>query len=573
MRLILILLLVVGCSAETFSERRDKLSTACAQGQIFGNAQHTGTSCAPLERMEIVATITQDPSAYQQALDYGFLAVHYGSALSAADGWVYVPGKSGYTDLFTPATQTWSVSGHRWQGAKLRPRWEYASQWQPFDVLRPVSGTTAGYEALFQPALSGDSLYVPERYGRVARLDRSTGVVFEVIDPLAGTPFSGDSAAMLNSALTVDGAGNVYFTVVAWDPSGSTSASPRESWLVRVSPSGVVDRVPWTQVTNHPAVKQGTDLCYYVFQFASPVPPRPWPPSPSSQPPQFACGKQRPPVNAAPAVTRDGLVVVQTTANNATTYAYLVAYDFAAGAPVWAASTRDQIADGCGVKIPENDPSNSDPFACRHGANPGVDPQTNQLVAGRMSSLVESAPVIAPDGTVYVSTYSGGYDNNQGHLHRFSSTGQFLNLIDYGWETTPVVRRVGSGPSDFELVMDYNAFSPTTGDGTGDDVDASVVRLTPDLQVISQARVPLQPDAWANDFLDGQAAVDSQGNVYALNATGDVYKIAPNGDVLSRASLGVTVEALATEMSWGSDGLGRPVLYVGFAGTVYAIGG
>ncbi len=544
----------------------------CSQGQIYGNAQHTGVQCASVPTLRVLDRVIQDPATAQENEDLGFVGVHYGSALTGQDGTVYVPTKEGYTTLFEKGSQTWGVQALRWNGKKLAPVWSTSSRWKPFDAINPF-GTTAGYESLFQPALTRFTLDMPMDAGRIARLSRATGELVAMINPLAGTPFDGDQATIVNSALTVGPDDSLYYTVVAWDPSGAIGTSPRESWLVRVTPSNAVTLVPWGQVTALPGVTQQFDSCFYTFNNASPRPARPWPPSPTSVPPLFGCGKQRPPINGAPAITADGKVIMMTSNNNAITYAYLVAYDFATAAPAWFASARGHILDGCGGKVPFNDSSNADPSICRFGANVGVDLLTNQPVAGRMTSLLKGAPVVAPDGSVYVSTYSGAYDNNQGHLHRFSATGAFLNVLDYGFGQTPAIRATGAGPLDYELAMDFNNFSPETGDGTGAGLDASVARVTPDLQIINRGRVPANPAAYSNDFVDDQAAVDTAGNAYTINATGDVYKLAPDGSVLASVNLGLpSYSTLGSALTWGVDRLGRSALYVSFGGVMHVIG-
>jgi hypothetical protein len=192
---------------------------SCSSNQIYGNAAHTGTRCGQLSAMQVIGQVEQDPSTAQENEDLGFIGVHYGSTLTGPDGTVYVPTKSGYTSLFNKGSQTWGVRALRWEGKKLRDAWAVESRWSPIDAIRPF-GTTNGYESLFQPALTSATLDVPMDFGRIARFDRTSGKLVALVNPLAGTAFDGDPAAIVNSALTVGPDDNVYFTVVAWDPVG-----------------------------------------------------------------------------------------------------------------------------------------------------------------------------------------------------------------------------------------------------------------------------------------------------------------------------------------------------------------
>src|SRR5438034_540689 len=72
-----------------------------------------------------------------------------------------------------------------------------------------------------------------------------------------------------------------------------------------------------------------------------------------------------------------------------------------------------------------------------------VAPDTNSLPSGRVLDDSTSSPVVAPDGSVFYGSYSR-YNYAQGHLLRFSSTGQFLNSYIFGWDDTPAIRTHGS---------------------------------------------------------------------------------------------------------------------------------
>jgi hypothetical protein len=540
----------------------------CAQGQIYANARHSGGQCAEIPDLGLVTELIQQPDADRQAAARGgFLSVHYATALTSKTGWVYVPSKRGFTNRFNLGSQTWSVDAYQWVGAQLVRRWSVDTTWKPFDSLNPSGSTTSGYEQLFQPALTSNGLYVPSAAGQISRLNPTTGALIAQIDPLAGTTFSGDASTMVNSALTADDQGRLYFTVVAWDPTGDISIAPRESWLVRLAPNNQFVRVAWDQIaTSAIGLPQGNDLCNYPFGTEGGPPVElPFPPSPDAVPPQFGCGDQRPPVNTAPAVKANGNVVLITSNNNAVDYAFIVEFSFATMAPVWGNTFRERIKNGCGVLIPINGPDNSRAFHCRFGSRIGISPEFNEFFSGRTISLSEAAPVIAPDGSVYFSTYEtwAGHDKDHGSVHHFSATGEFLSVKEYGFEQSPAIVPNFTG-GGYTLAQDYSAPGEFG-------LAAATARLTAAQTLLAVTRVPPIGEE-SNDWLNGQPAVDTKGNVYGLNASGDLYKIDRNGMVLDSLHLDRSLVALNSEPSWGSDGLGRPVLYVSYGGKVFVIG-
>jgi hypothetical protein len=561
-----------GCGNDTEGSIADEIVVAsCDTTQIFGTPQHGGKACAPPSTLSVVATVVNDPAAQQEHDDFGFLAVHYGAALTSGS-MVYVPGKSGYTDLSTPGTQTWSVQALQWVGATLQPRWNFNSSFQPVDALFPFEFSN-GYEQLFQPVLVpsvphvlGGGLYVPASSGRVSKLDPTSGVVLTTIDPLAGTPFSGDENVTITSSLVASGRGEVAYTVTAWTPDGNVSVPPRDAWLVRIAPDDSVTLKPWAAIASASVgVKQGNDQCTYFSFFRSPR-PLVFPPTPDDPPFTARCTPQRPALNAPPTFTADGKrLLLTSTANNSILTSYLIAVSTANLAPVWAASLAGHILDGCGVLIPFDSIGDFGFHVCPVGTHIGVEPFTNQPGAGREDGLMETAPVEAPDGSIYLASYTGGYDDNRSHLFRFSSGGGFLGVRDYAWETSPTIWQHDGG---FSLLSDDSS----TTDGTDSGGTFATARLAPDFTV--QTRTVFQnEDVESNNVLDGQPALDTEGNAYVLHAAGRVEKIDQTGQVTAKVELpGVSMEALSSETSWGRDGFGRPVLYVPFAGTMWVIG-
>lgn len=566
--MIFIVALTTACAAESETTERTQLGSPRCSGweQIFGAASHAGKVCSEISGLSVLARVETDPSARREHNAAGFLAVHYGAPLTSME-WAYIPVKRGYTSLSRPGTQTWGVEARRWHAGALALQWRYESKFKPVDAISPgFGGLTSGYEQLFQPALvisAGvpTTLYVPSEAGTLDRVDPLTGARLGVVNPLAGTAFDGDQGTVVSSALSVGPDGSVYYTVVAWPLNGNPSTPPRAAWLVRVLPTGLASVTSWASIASASlGIPQKADQCSYPYAVQSPQPPRPWPPSPTAPPFRGPCGGQRPTINAAPTIA-DGKVLVLSTDNNATSHAYVIAVDVAAMTPVWAASLRGQILDGCGVLVPYG----TDPFACRPGTTLGFDLNFNEPVAGRETGLMELTPMVAPDGTVYVGSYSGGYDDNRGHLHHFSDKGSPLGVYKFGWETTPFAF-VHDGT--FSLVMDNNR----TTDGTDSAGVFAHARLSPSMTVESEFVVTNRATE-ANDMLNGQGAVDVVGNSYALNANGTLTKVSPTSTALETVELGVDLEPLSSELSWGQDDAGRQVLYVPFAGSVFAVGG
>ena len=69
--------------------------------------------------------------------------------------------------------------------------------------------------------------------------------------------------------------------------------------------------------------------------------------------------------------------------------------------------------------------------------------------SGRVLDDSTSAPLIAPDGSIYYGAYTR-YNYAQGHLMRWSATGQYLDTaapwggFQFGWDTTPAIFQSGT---------------------------------------------------------------------------------------------------------------------------------
>ena len=178
-----------------------------------------------------------------------------------------------------------------------------------------------------------------------------------------------------------------------------------------------------------PGTPGANDQCLGTFKNAD----LPWPPSPDAVPGTVTCGAQRVSPNPAPAIAPDGTLYTVTVAHLWDRESYLVAVkpDLT---PKWISSLANRLFDGCNVTLPPN----GTPGGCRAGAHTGVDPTQNRGGAGRVQDDATSVPVVLPDGAILYGALTR-YPYFQGHLMKFSSTGQFLASYPFGSDETPAV--------------------------------------------------------------------------------------------------------------------------------------
>jgi hypothetical protein len=267
-----------------------------------------------------------------------------------------------------------------------------------------------------------------------------------------------------------------------------------------------------------------------------------------------------------PAVASDGTVYSVSRAHFNSRYSYLVAVrpDLT---PLWAASLRGYLDDGCGVLLP---PSGT-PGGCRAGAVNGVDPATNNRPAGRVWDLSTSSPVVLPDGAVLFGAETS-YNYQRGHLFKFSAAGQPLAAYDFGWDSTPAVFRHDGTYSilikdnHYELgsyCSDETFCPPETGrfDFVSLDADLRIQwRYTNTNRESCQRRsdgsvscTPTQETGF--EWCINQPAVDARGVVYANSEDGFLYAIGPDGNLREKIFLDLARAAAYTPVSIGPDGL------------------
>ena len=387
------------------------------------NPQHTGeVSWNGQNLNQILEDIVYDPFvADEMAENGGNLLVHYQVPIVDGND-VYMEFKAGnFTHIETWETQDWLEKKLTWQGGQLVEVWSHTSDWKPVPFASRVSFNGPFWEPVYHPVLAGNFIYIPEAGGTVAKVNTNNGSVAATINPFGATK---DMNIFVAGPLSADKNGNVYYNAIKLSSGRPWDDDVVDSWLVKIASNGTASKVRFATLT--PDAPAGTDQCIVGF----PNSQLPWPPSPNAAPPTDFCGSQRPGINVAPAIASNGTIYTVSRGHFVTRYNYLIAVNPNLTLK-WNASLRNRLNDGCGVLLPIGGPG-----GCREGAHLGVDPGTNESGPGRVLDDGSSSPTVAPDGSVVFGTYTR-YNWAQGHLMKFSSTGQFQGAYEFGWDITP----------------------------------------------------------------------------------------------------------------------------------------
>jgi hypothetical protein len=552
------LALVAGWAAELFLLAAAAYGSPPSWSQFGRDPGHTGAApVAGQPLAAILADIVYDPfAAAEIAEGGGSLFVHYAAPLvDGAD--IYVEFKSGeYVSCDPPgssqpypcgpdawSTQVWSVRKFSWRSGALVEQWDFQSDWKP--------EPTGRWEPVFQPALSGGFLYVPGAGGTVHQVEKSTGHSVARLNPFSEVRASRFVAGGLAAAHD----GSLIYNALELDLADPWARDAAGAWLVRIRPDGSITRADFDSLV--PDAPLPTDACRLVFSSEE----LPWPPSPEAVPNSAPCGSQRPGLNAVPAVAPDGTIYTVSRAHFNDRYSYVLAVrpDLT---PVWSASLRGILSDGCDVLIPAG--------SCRAGAALGVDPATNDRPAGRVLDSSTSSPVVLPDGTVLFGAYTR-YNLGRGHLFRFGADGDVLATSDFGWDITPAVRRHGG---TFSIVIKDNHYPVGSYCGDPNFCPYSSARydlasLDPELQrewiftnttAQSCLREPggavvcVPVDEPGFEWCVNQPAIDADGVAYANSEDGWLYAIGPDGRQRQSIFLNLALGAAYTPVSIGPDG-------------------
>ncbi|HKR13654.1 MAG TPA: hypothetical protein VJT15_16435, partial [Pyrinomonadaceae bacterium] len=371
----------------------------------------------------------------------------------------------------------------------------------------------------------------------------------------------------LISPISVDSDGNIYYTAMRMRRNDPWFSDPVNSWLIKIKPNGNITKKKITDLVIG-ATPANADCEVGFIPNGEPMPP-----APDAIAETFRCGTVRPAINAAPAIGPDGTVVIVARNHVVSRYGYIVALNPNL-TPKWTASTRHVLNDGCNVTIPLN----GTPGGCRVGTTTGVDPETNTLPSGRINDNSTSSPVIAPDGSVIYGAQTR-YNYAQGHLLRYSSTGQFLNSYAYGWDVTPAIYQHHGTYSIITKENRYNtgsycadpAVCPPDRNATtpGDPEAYFITQLSPNMTVewqykntntLTCTRNPNNTVSCVDDkpfsfeWCVNGVAVDKNGVVYANAEDGNLYAINQGGTLRRRLFLDIAQRSAYTPTSLGLDG-------------------
>ncbi|OLC75069.1 MAG: hypothetical protein AUH72_20955 [Acidobacteria bacterium 13_1_40CM_4_65_8] len=550
------------------------------------NPQHTGFLNVKGQNLNrIVADIVYDPLVpKEQNLNDGDLLVHYQVPLVDGND-VYMESKAGSYSKGAYATQSWHQNRFSWVGGALTKIWTFDSDWA-------APGSQSDFwEPVYHAVLANGFVYDPGLGGTIFKLNKADGSVVRRINPFETI----DPNTFTVSPLTTDAFGNVYYNALKVLNGGNQflSKDAVDSWLVKVAPDDSIQIVSYTTLLagNVPA---RSDLCYATFGTSQ----LPWPPSANAIPGRIACGLQRVAINIAPAIAPNGTIYTVTRAHFISRYGYLVAINPDLTLQ-WATSLRgdDRVAgdyfsggyfaDGCGVPVSLGGwlPPNGQPNGCRdlgldgNAATFGRDPATNRLGGGRVLDDSSSTPTIAPDGSILYGAYTR-YNWAQGHMMRFSDSGQFLGAFGFGWDTTPGIYQ---HDGTYSIVIKNNHYSglgsycndpvicPEDRDATNPESPEEffITQLRPDLSVewsfkntntLSCSRAADGSVSCVDDhphsfeWCVNALALDRNGTVFANSEDGHLFAIAQGGLLKQKIFQQLALGAAYTPASLGGDG-------------------
>jgi hypothetical protein len=561
------------------------------------NPQHTGfLNVVGQDLNRILANIVYDPLVPdEQALNDGDLLVHYQVPLVDGND-VYMESKSGQYHKGSYDSERWHQNRFSWQDGRLVRVWTFDSDW-----IAPGSQKDF-WEPVYHAVLANGFVYDPGAGGTIFKLDKVDGRAVSRINPFGVI----DPFTFTVSPLTADADGNIYYNVVKLhDNGGFYHNDAVDSWLVKVAPDDSATKVSYTHlIRNAPGA---TDSCYNAFGTAS----LPWPPSADAIPPQVTCGLQRVALNIAPAIASDGTIYSVTRSHFISRYGYLVALNGDLTLK-WAASLRGDdtvpgnyfsggyFTDGCGDGTPGFWlPADGTPGGCRdlgpagNATTRGRDPATNRLGGGRVLDDSSSTPTVAPDGSILYGAYSR-YNYAQGHLMRFSATGQFLGAFGFGWDVTPAIYahdgtysvmiknnhygELGSYCNDPVICPeDRNATNPASPE------QYFVTQLSPFLSIewsfqnVNTQSCRRNQDGSITCVSDhphgfewcvNAPVIDLNGVVYANSEDGNLYAINQGGTLKQTIFQQLALGAAYTPASLGPDGK----VYTQNAGHLFVVG-
>ena len=280
-------------------------------------------------------------------------------------------------------------------------------------------------EPVFHAALVGGSVYVPGFGGSIYKVSKSDGHLVARIQPFGSTL---DPDTYVAGPLTADAAGNVYYNALKLDHDKPWDVNPPASYLVKVSPDNTARTATIASLT--PGAPAAGDQCLGIFRSAE----LPWPPSPDAVPSPVICGVQR---------------VARELRSRHRAGRHHLHRHRRAPLPLRGLSRRRQPRPDAEVERLARQPAHTTaatsrcrPTARPAAAAPALAPASTRRRTGpapaSCSTTRPPSPVVLPDGGILYGAFTR-YPYFQGHLMKFSSSGQFLASYPFGWDDTPAI--------------------------------------------------------------------------------------------------------------------------------------
>lgn len=518
------------------------------------NSQHTGMMPVSGQKPEaILADISYDPIAPLQIQSENGLFIHYQTALAAGSD-VYMEYKTGKYTQSNWNLLSWGEMGFQWEHGRLIKKWKYSTDWKPVPKANGDFVVGPFWEPVFHGALVGDFFYVPAFGGAVAKIRRTDGHLVKRFQPFGA---SGNENIFVAGPLSADDDGNIYYNAVSLNSIAPWSADVLDSWIVKIQSDGRITKTSFATLTSGAPAANAQCERPFVPEF------------PTDKAPTVPCGTQRPAINVAPAIAKDGTIYTISRAHFSDRYGYVVAItpDLK---PKWIASLRDRLQDGCGVLVPYGD----EKVECRPGMAQGVDPFTNSLPAGRVTDDSTSSPTVAPDGSVF---YGGNsqYNCYRGHLFHFSPAGEFVGSYGNGWDQTPAIY---THNGTYSVLLKENHY-PAPNCKVDYYITQLNSQLKPEWKFKSRNQLSCKREddgtlSCKKDHPNGfewcvnAVAIDKDGLIYANSEDGNLYVIGQGGKLKNKLFLKLAVGAAYTPMTLGPDGK----IYAQNAGHLFVVG-
>ena len=477
--------------------------------QFNDNAQHTGISS--------VAAQPMDQILWQTSINLqGSSFWHTGEPVFTPNDTVIVPVK---VTSSGQQTGTANYELEAFNGSTGALMWTVTS-----DYISPSNGWLPPYQPVYDPVtnrvyfagLGGTLEYISNPDNPGSSTPTPTVEAFYGTSNYNANQSSYNSSISIDTPLTVDSAGNIYF---GFQETGSNPSGISDGGIARVTSTGSGTYVTATVATG--------------------------------------AGSGAPAIGSAPALSNDGSILYVAIADSSGSYlvgvsATTLAHDYSVV-----------------LSVPN--------------AGTGV----------YLEGLSTAAPMVAPDGTVYMGVFANNYDGSRGFMTHYSA-----NLaIEYtpgafGWDDTPSIIPASmvpsyTGTSSYLILTKYNNYvAAETGSSGGNGVneiailDPNATELdpnndpNPNLLVMKQVLTVTSPtedsgyvnggypDATREWCTNGTAVDPSSDSVFINNEDGYSYRWNLSTDTITQA-----VEI--------TNGYGEPYTptAIGPNGVIYALNG